>query len=642
MKKIIVVILLIASTISMYGCSSTNTPIDDISEMEIYDMIYDGKAKEKYDVIQGSSRYMASYGYMHNDTQGYNHWYYHALADDMKQPLNFIDNEWVFDDAKMMDGLLYPTEDISLIRTFISPIAQDQVTISGTIKIAEIKENSSDIQFQIQVNGEKVYPTDQQEMTIAANDHIGIYFSFVIALNLNDIVDFIVSGDNIVFLNPSIDYTNQSLDTLYYVPSWGYYGDLHEFYANDTVNLFHLRNLPNNHWEWYLLQSQDMFRYKESSVYTTDFVTNHYMAYASTNDLNDYDTYPAGSRDMTMFYDEDIDRFRYIGLTYKTRDGNVNSDLSMRTSSDAAGLVWNEPAIALRSFPLTIDGEPECAAFRKIGNRWYLYAGISGQSIHGVGGLSYWVGGENQTIDQVDWKNLPTYHLDGEDLCVPQIESVRDKWYLFGWMPQKYNGNLWGGYKNLPREVYVRENGLLGTRLDPVATALLNKGTIAIFSENNTQLIAGHAEYDRTTISLLDNDINRLKVNGIYDSTFVTYQLDMMQASEAGFLMRSNNQTYKIIIKNDGGQYYLRVESPDDASHNLNSYVKIDDLNTALFDVKIIIEGGIIEFYVNDVIALSARTSMGLNYTAEIYSKGQVTFENVRINRLSQLYDIYE
>ena len=176
------------------------------------------------------------------------------------------------------------------------------------------------------------------------------------------------------------------------------------------------------------------------------------MVYEQAGDLNDYDMFPAGARDCTKFWDEDIGRYRYIGLSYITNKGNVDCSISMRTSDDETGLLWTQPAVSLRRFPKTADGEPECTHFRKIGNRWYLLTSISRQSIHGVGRLAYWIGGEGQTIDEVDWLNAETHYLDGEDLCAAQVEWVDEKLYLFGWMPQNYAAGYWGGFKNLKPE----------------------------------------------------------------------------------------------------------------------------------------------------------------------------------------------
>ncbi len=459
-KKLLIVLISILSLTAITSCNGDD--IDDIDEIidpeeQIYMEIYDGKAKEKYPELTGAQRYMASYGYIQNDIQGYNGWYYLYGAN--HQELTFNEGKFIHENDYMQDGIIHIESDDVLTRRFISRHTGTAL-ISTTFRVNKEILNSQDVNLKIYKNGLKVYPASDG-VVLKQNDLDGLYLQFSLSLNEGDYLDFEVLGKNEVFLNPIVDYTNTSLDTLYYLPEWGYYGDLHAYYYNGITNLFHLRSLPGGNWEWYLYETKDMFRYEEAAVYTNSFVENHYMAYTRFGDLNDYATYPGGSRDATVFYDADIDRYRWIALAYKTQAGNVDCDLAMRVSSDSYGLIWDTPAIALRKFPLTSDGEPECAAFRKIGDRWYLYAGVSGQTIHGVGPLSYWVGEPNATIDEMDWVNLPTHKLDGEDLQVPQIENINGKWYLFGWSSLTYNSNHWGGYRNLPREVFQRENGLL-------------------------------------------------------------------------------------------------------------------------------------------------------------------------------------
>jgi hypothetical protein len=59
--------------------------------------------------------------------------------------------------------------------------------------------------------------------------------------------------------------------------------------------------------------------------------------------------------------------------------------------------------------------------------------------------------------------------------------------------------------------------------------------------------------------------------------------------------------------------------------------------------VKIVIDGDIIEFCVNDELVLTGRTGMkNKTYYAGIYSDANASFENIEINRLAQYYDIYD
>lgn len=639
MKRAILIVLTlitITCTCFMTACKDDRTPAPSgRTEEEIYDKIYDGNAKVAYPQKTGKVRYLASYGYACMSEQGYNNWYYYGGITDRVQ-MQYADGAWSYSGASLSGAQMTPSSESDAVRRFVAP-EDGEVLINGNIKSAKKADGTST--FAIYKNGEQIYP-QSGTVNVRGDDLTGYWFEFNTTLKKGDSVDFTVSGDVTLSCNPVVDYTLNSYDTLYYTPEWGYYGDLHEYYYDDTVYLYHLRNLPDNVWLWYMLETKDMFRYTEVPVYTTDFVKNHYMAYEQTGDLNDYDTFPAGARDCTKFWDEDINRYRYIGLSYIKNSGEVDCSLSMRTSDDETGLLWTSPAQSLRRFPTRKDGEPECAHFRKIGNRWYLLASISAQSVHGVGRLSYWMGGEGQTIDEVDWLNAPTYYLDGEDLCAAQVEWVDEKLYMFGWMPQNYAAGYWGGYKNLPREIFVREDGTLGAKLDTRAQSLLNKGKIAVASQDNTIVTDGNATFASDGIVL--NDGGRVDLNGTFRSSYITFNVTM-NGDEAGLVMSdASNRNYKVklVRKQDG--VYMQVGEATDNTHPVSSEIRIGDLSETQFDVKVVVEGSIVEFFVNDSWALSARTSMGQEFSAGFYSKGNAVFSGFTVNRLAQLYDIYE
>lgn len=641
MKKCIITIftlIFVFSVLFMSACVDKNpspAPGNGRTDEEIYAKIYDGAPKEAYPEMSGAVRYVASYGYALKTEQGYNNWYYMTEKNGELEQAGLVDGRWQSDGAYLDGSVVSPSADADAARRFIAP-TDGKVTVNGTFRSAEEKEGNAAL--TVLLNGERIYPSDGA-LTVAGSDTVGYWLEFETDLVAGDKLDFVVSGDAAVNFNPSVDYTNTRLDTLYYTTEWGYYGDLHEYYYDDTVYLYHLRNLPDNVWLWYLLQTKDMFRYEEVPIYTTDFVKDHYMAYEQAGDLNDYDTFPAGARDCTKFWDEDIGRYRYIGLSYITNKGNVDCSISMRTSDDETGLLWTQPAVSLRRFPTTADGEPECTHFRKIGNRWYLLTSISRQSIHGVGRLAYWIGGEGQTIDEVDWLNAETHYLDGEDLCAAQVEWVDEKLYLFGWMPQNYAAGYWGGFKNLPREVYVREDGTLGTRLDPVAQSLLNKGRIASANADNVTLSGGTSvEGDKIVMT----SSGRATLDGTFDSSYITFDMTLT-GDEGGLVMRdgkSKDYKVKILRKSDG--VYMQVGEETDPTHPVSSEMRIGDVSETQFEIKVVVEGSIVEFYVNDSWTLSARTSMSQEFSAGVYSRGAATFTGFTVYKLAQLYNIYE
>lgn len=648
MKKIISIFLLCIISLSLLtACETEDTPTVDpdsptvLTDEEIYKAIYNGGPEKKYDLMPDYGRHKASYGYAFNETQGYNNWYYLYTKTDVTALSSFEFNsgsqEWSYDNAFISNAIMHPTSNIKVVRSFVAPI-DGKVLINGNPKLQS--ESDSSVTVEVYVNSELKY-----QQAIEAGDTIGYYCSFETTLTKNDEVYFVVgtSENTHVDWNPIVDYTCQDLDTLYYLPEWGYYGDLHCYYYENVLNMYHLRCIPSDpidQWIWYQMASDDMFLFEETPIYSVDFVKDHYMAYASAGDLNDYKTFPDGARDCTKFYDEEVGKYRYIGLGYVSRGGGHTS-LFMRTSDDSEGWQWNSKAIVLRDFPVYSAGEPECAAFRKIGNRWYLYCGISGQSPHAIGRLSYWIGGEGQSIDEVDWANLETHTLDGEDLCVPQIENVNGKWYMFGWFPKTWNNFHWGGPRNLPREVIQNEDGTLSTRIDPYAAAIMNQGKLLVANETNVSQVKGNVAVAGQQISMNDTSTNQVSISGNYSSTFVTYNVKL-EGTKAGMILTSSGiQIYVSIVKEADGTYLI-VETPKDWSHPVNSKQLLTTKDVSDFEIKMIVEDGIIEFGVNDSIVLSARTGLSFPYTAQLFSEGKAVFTDVAIHRLAQVYDVYE
>lgn len=638
-KQIIATVLASLIILAGAGCSPSERLVTEGNNVKTYEQLYNGNAVAKYAPVTGAQRYRASYGYVANDMQGYNGWHY--LCGTALDPMHYSNGVWEGNGARFRGGVMQPGGGIAALR--FEPPLSGKVTVSGTFRMAEA---GGQVSMKIMQGTQQVYPV-VGEISVSGDDLVGTYFCFMIELTTIPL-DFVITGNGAAYCNPTVDYTNSPNDTLYDVPEWGYYGDLHAYYYKDRVNLYHLRNLGANKWEWYLDATTDMFRY-ERLPYDVSFVQNHYMAYAGTLDVKDYTLYPDGGRDCTMFWDDDIKAYRYIGLMYRnSRTGDC--DLAMRTSK--TGNIFEEwgDTVVLRDFSGV--GEPECSAFRKIGNIWFLYAGISSQSVHGVGGLTYWKGLKGATIDETNWACAESYRLDGEDLAVPQIEEIGGRWYFYGWMPQKYNAGNWGGYRNLPREVYLRDDGLLGTRIDEMATKLLNRGRLTEINSVTTRQTMGNVQVGDSKLSMTGLN-NSAAVNIKPDSTFVTFRLDMKNSSRAGYIMQANGYDYyAYLIKRDGGAY-LQIGCPGDPSHPVSSEVYLGSDSETVFDCKIVTDGvwqnGLrnganVEFCVNDKIVLSGRLALDMSagYTPVFYSDANAEFENITINRLAQKYDIYD
>ena len=604
--------------------------------MESYELIYNGTSKSLAPIVKDETEFnRASYCYRFNDTQGYNRWNLIKQVNNSRELLTFKIHDWTSSsETKLTDeGIIYTKEGEYIGFEYTVP-SEGLYSFAGTLIQYESEKNFPCSLIVIK-NGVQVYPM-AEPITTSINDERGRYVQHSLNLNKDDVLTFLVSGDNVYF-NPSIRKGKDMEDSMYNSHTdWTYYGDIHAYYHNDTLHLYHLWNHDwnNNGWVWYMQTTQDMYRYKTGD-YDESFLENHYMAYGKVANVTDYSIYTS-SRDCTTFYDADVKRYRNIGLGYKaTTNGEIDCDLFLRTSDDEIGFEWTKNAIPLRSFPKTKDGEPECSQLLKIGNRWYLTTGISGQSVHGVGTLSYWIGGENQTIDEVDWQNLETHKLDGEDLAVPQIEKVRDKYYLFGWMPQLYNGGQWGGYKNLAREVFVKEDGTLGTRFDPMATKLMNKGKLFDITNENTTSAISTVENN----SIIMSGPDRVTINETVGQAFVRYTVEMNNSSQFDYVMNDGYNDWRCSIIEEDGKAYLKIHIQNGF---VSSKVYLSEAKD-VYDVKLVTHGTIIEFAVNDTIVLSGRTGAAkTNYTPSFISNGNAKVTNISINRLAQLYDVYD
>ncbi|MBR1581920.1 MAG: hypothetical protein IJ656_03255 [Bacilli bacterium] len=622
--------LFVCSSLLLTGCKGkTVEPDNKEEEVNSYDLIYNGGSKEKHPIVKKYTDFnRASYGYMFNEVQGYNNWNYIEKNDGFEPTqMFFIDGKWQINGGEFDKGIFKTVESQKLGYLYQIPQAGNY-SFNGTLKNIELKDSS----LKIYKNDELIY-----ELSVNKYDVDGRYFELTHAFNLNDKLYFLVNGES-TYLNPCIvkGEIEALRDSLYNSHTdWNYYGDIHCYYYKDELYLFHLWN-HSGLWQWYCQKGHDMFHYEECD-YDTSFVKNHYMAWGNSADVVDYNQY-SSARDCTTFFDEEVNRYRSIGLGYRKdgAPGQTSCDLFLRTSSDSLGFDWSEPAIALRKFPLTSDGEPECSQLIKIGKRWYLCAGVSGQSIHGVGTCSYWVSEENQTIDEVNWQALPTNKLDGEDLCVPQIEKVRDKYYLFGWMPSHYNGNNWGGYKNLPREVYVREDGTLGTKFDERCTKLLNKGSY--FKLNEINVVLEKNLVNLTPNSLIFNGNDKITLQKQIEASYIEFDVNFQSGNEIRYSMNDGYDNYDLVLRRTNEGAYMEVVNGHgfvSSSYNLKC-------NNNNFHVKLTVEGKIVEFSVNDLIVLSGRTYMTEKYTPSFIADGNLELTNIKINRLTQLYDVYD
>jgi sucrose-6-phosphate hydrolase SacC (GH32 family) len=162
-------------------------------------------------------------------------------------------------------------------------------------------------------------------------------------------------------------------------------------------------------------------------------------------------------RDPFVFWIPELKQYGCVMTTWmKGRPKETCGAVSLATSPDLKQ--WKDHGPVLD--PGTI-GEPECPQMFQLDGRWYLLASIYDRA---VGQPMYW----DRESPLGPWHMKPTGVLDGKDLCAAQIAVDGEKPILFGWiplMPAQPGKQHWGGHLALPREVYARPDGKLGTRL---------------------------------------------------------------------------------------------------------------------------------------------------------------------------------
>jgi len=356
----------------------------------------------------------------------------------------------------------------------------------------------------------------------------------------------------------------------------------------------------------------------------------------------DYETYPDGLTDVFLYYDEDNSRYLLIGSCYYKFGpymSDMDSDLVIYASEDDMALSWIHPGTVVSNFRAHL---PECPTLMKIGDRWYAFVSVSHKTVHQVGPLQYWTGDPGVDCLDVDWQSKEFSFVDGEDVCAARPTKVGDKVYVWGWIPHLYDtipGQPWGGYINLPREIVQMPDGSLGGRIDPALSRFLNFGRMFTLDVSNFNVKAGQVSFDSGTLSMQGRDNLVGLGEAEFHRSYVTFTVDTGTSSKVAFVMEQGGRSYEAAIVKEDGKTFLKILSPQDTSHKENSSIEIT--GGSVFEVKIVSDGQIVEFSVNDSYALTGITAMnGVGYTAFLYSDGAASFEKVTISKLIPQGDI--
>lgn len=631
-------VMIFAETLGMAACGKEEEKLPPVNEDNFnYETLYSNKRTTPYEQTERlTSR--ASYGYWQSSVQGYNGWYYLSYSNGNYVEMSYSDGKWTGGGASLENAVMTPAADSAAVRKYV--VSQDgKATIYGNYKSASA--DSAAAQIEILVNDEGVYTG-----VLSAGDTAGKYFELPVTLSAGDEVSFRVSEGSVEF-NPVVTFETAQNSSLYHMATVDkMYGDVFPWYDEETQELY----------MWYLWSDDPrVYDYNWTIDTTTNLLwyrnlpeANNYdkwQKYRENYKLNDlyncgkfidYSVYPGGTRDSMLYYDAENERYLMVAGAYYVALGNgspAKSDLVIVASNDKFAMSWTKPAVF-------VDGTyesllPECPSLIKIGNRWYPFVSVAYVTAHQVGPLQYWVGDDGVDCLDVNWAGKEYLFLDGEDLCAARPTYIGDKVYMWGWIPATYDTMPWvpwGGYLNLPREVIQRTDGTLGGRLDPALSSILNYGNILTLGEGNYTVTKGTANYSDGALAFgTDGGYASL---GNYHRTYSTFRLEMNGSKTAGISMQQGDQEYQVVLVREKDGMYLKVLSPNDPKHKVNSYIKLHS-EAEVYDIQIVNDGEFIEFFVNGENALTAHTAMtGTVHVLSLFADGNAAFHDVKINKL--------
>ena len=694
MKKILVLIntMIIAA---MFSCIDEIPNDGEKIDMTPYKDIYVNDQESVYPINTAKSFHKAMHGYYMKTEQGYNNWFYHYLDDEKFNELSFDSstNTWRNDES-FIDGTTQKTNGYQVSKTFkVMKNGGGEVLVFGNVKSTDIKANS---EFYITLNGNKVYPQNNDCLEIEKNLQFGYFYNFKLNVAEDDEIGFVTKKGSID-TNPGIAYSGyieKSLnfdfdDEKFSNGMEKHVGDVHPFYYNNQMYMFYLET--NGTYSSALLESKNMLTYKEKTInmgvpapsistyyaiglvkYNDTFVSYYgasstIINSAQSNDLYTWTNhssidspklgYPAGGRDPYLFYDEDIDKYRIIHIGYYSNNPNGDFDaaLALQTSIDNNLDKWESKTMELLRFDNAgISGreDPEVSQMMKIGDRWYIFASIYSRTTHGVGGMSYWKGDANAKIDDVKWMEKPEQFVDGEDICAAQIVKVNEKYYMFGWVPDKPNAGQWGGAVSLPREIYQLPNGDLATKIDPYLFSVLNKGKIGDLKTDVPTVTTGNANINSNEVIFQSgvgkkyafDDYNEASFNNAYSRIIITANLKLPKyESIAGFSFQSSNFN-KHFVYVERKTSKLKVYTYSLAGSFVNSEIEIEIIDWNEVEIKIVLDRTIADVFVNDKYSLCAKLTEYNNkelIDASVSLFGaESTINKITIYKLTDLNDL--
>jgi sucrose-6-phosphate hydrolase SacC (GH32 family) len=302
--------------------------------------------------------------------------------------------------------------------------------------------------------------------------------------------------------------------------------------------------------------------YADYQASTSTDLLNWYYAGGEYKIDQDSASFPGGSRDPDVVYDEETNRYYSISINYIQHGGPYISNLAIGSTVGDDQTEWYETHKAVLSENV-VNSDYECPQLVKIGDRWYIFASRYGQSVHGVGRLSYFMGDKGVNPYDMDWTKVEERFLTTEDLAAAQVESKDGKFYVFGWIPRYFNLGFWGGFINLPTEVYQLEDGTLATRISSDISDLIRGekiGTInaeKVLNTTTTSTIDIEKRFDVEAYFTLSDGV--MEIN--FDRSNTIVAIENTESFQKVTVSVENYQTAEMILRPGSleGTNYIRI-----------------------------------------------------------------------------------
>jgi len=500
------------------------------------------------------------------------------------------------------------------------------------------------------------------------------------------------TGENIVtkVMTPILDNTETYTKELgvrsllpigkmrvHYRPSKGWLGDAHPIYKGGVWYLYYLDlpfDTPNRdaliNVKQGLAISTDLVNWteinptidnvnrpwwaianviKDDVLYSmfNDVVTNSGYGLAKSSDLLNFTdfgvvypySYVLGDqpRDPTVFYDEKTDQFYFIHAVKNTSRiyDNAQGELYYSTTKDF--IDFTMPKVLYNPGSANVT---ECPELFKMGDKYYL---VMNWGTDRVGGARYRV----SDSPTGPWSAPFIDTFQSTEFMAPNSASNGKKQLTFGWVPTYKNnedGNRWqwGGDLAFPLELSARKDGSLKAAL-AIDTQLIHAEKTYTFTPDAYDLVKGTGwhSFNNGFAYKEANAYGEILLDGNFP--YFDFKTDVTIGSDnrgVGVSFRTGNlgfNGYEVYIDPVTNQINFRYHF----ERRVNQVsVPISIKRNETMPLRIIVDGPIVEIYLNDEFALSTRAHIPTTRNAiGLFSEyGAAKFENIEIFNLKKIY----